>query len=227
MRGNKFLLIFGLVVIFIVTILFLGGTFHNNRRLLNSLNKDDYKDVDYLVIVAHPDDEVLWGFDMLYKNNCLVVCVTCGKNKIREKEIEKVVKSTNDKLISLGYTDKFLHHRSRWFISDRQIKKDFNTIINLKAWKGIITHNRDGEYGHVHHKMVHNMVKDYKTWPVRYFGKYYSKNKMEKMDFNSIKKYKLDDEVIRNKEETLKIYKSQKKVRDMFKHMVPYENISF
>ena len=62
MRGNKVLLIFGLVIIFIVTILFLGGAFHNNRRLLSSLNKDDYKDVDYLVIVAHPDDEDLTCF---------------------------------------------------------------------------------------------------------------------------------------------------------------------
>ena len=48
------------------------------------------------------------------------------------------------------------------------------------------------------------MVKDNKTWPVRYFGKYYSKNKMEKMDFNSIKKYKLDDEVIRKKGRNIK-----------------------
>ncbi|MDO4369247.1 MAG: PIG-L family deacetylase [bacterium] len=227
MKNNKTLLVFSLVTISIVIILFLGGVFHNNKKLLSKLNENDYKDVDYLIIVAHPDDETLWSFNTLYKNKCLVVCITCGRNKTREKEIEKVVKKTDDKLLSLGYTDKFLNHRSKWFISKNEIKKDLSTIINLKRWKGIITHNKDGEYGHIHHKMIHNMVKGYKNYSVSYFGKYYSKNNINKINAKSIEKYRLDDDVLIKKNETLKIYKSQKKVRQMFKHMVPYENIEY
>lgn len=223
-RTKKILIIF--IVIIVIFILFvLGGNLHNNKRTLNRLNPNDYKDYDNLMIVAHPDDETLWGFNELEKDKFLVVCVTCGRNKIREKEIENAMKMTDDKLLSLGYTDKFLHRRSKWKFCYNNIKYDLDTIIKLKKWNSIVTHNKDGEYGHMHHKMIHNIVEKEHPKNVSYFGKYYTRRKMEHTDKKRLEKYKLDDKILAKKNKVLKRYSSQGKVKTMFKHMIPYENI--
>ena len=57
-------------------------------------------DVDKLMIVAHPDDELLWGGGHLMDGNYLVVSVTRGYDKVRSAEFEKVVtESGNEPLI--------------------------------------------------------------------------------------------------------------------------------
>ena len=42
------------------------------------------------MIVAHPDDEMLWGGAHLLNGNYLVVCITCGRSKTRDKEFKEV-----------------------------------------------------------------------------------------------------------------------------------------
>ena len=46
------------------------------------------------MIVAHADDDLLWGGMHLIKDKYVVVCVTCGTNELREKEFEKAMKLT-------------------------------------------------------------------------------------------------------------------------------------
>ena len=170
-KTKKILIVISVIVIVIFALFLLGGNLHNNKKMLSMINPNDYKDYDNLMIVAHPDDETLWGFSDLDKKKFLVVCVTCGRNRIREREIETAMKMTDDKLISLGYTDKFLKRRSHWKFSYNNIEYDLNTIIKMKKWNMIVTHNKDGEYGHMHHKMVHDMVDDIHPQNLSYFGK--------------------------------------------------------
>ena len=42
--------------------------------------------VNKLMVVAHPDDELLWGGLHLIDDDYLVVCITCGPNKVRVNE---------------------------------------------------------------------------------------------------------------------------------------------
>lgn len=221
----KTISILSVIVAILFLYLLLGGCFHNNKKMLKGINPNDYKGYDNLMIVAHPDDETLWGFNELYNKKFLVVCVTCGRNKTREKEIESAMKMTDDKLISLGYTDKFMKRRSKWNFSYKNIEYDLKTIIELKKWNNIVTHNKDGEYGHMHHKMIHNMVYDIKPKHLSSFGKYYTKRKIQKLDPKVLEKYRLNEKTLKHKEQVLTRYKSQKKVKDMFSHMIPYENI--
>lgn len=223
-KGIIFYVVF--IVIFVIAILImLSGMFHNNDKKLSKLDASEYNDVDSLMIVAHPDDETLWGFKELQTHNCLVVCVTCGSNKVREDEIERVLKFTDDKLISLGYTDKFLGHRSRWEHEYKRIESDLERIMNLKDWKRIVTHNAEGEYGHIHHKMIHEMLLDIHPKNLNYFGKYYTKKRLSHLDEKDTEIYKLDDETLNLKRKMLKNYKSQEKVVEVFSHMVPFENM--
>lgn len=50
------------------------------------INQIDLKQCQKLMIVAHPDDETIWGGSHLLKGHYLVVCLTNGNNE-KEKRI--------------------------------------------------------------------------------------------------------------------------------------------
>lgn len=188
------------------------------QKQLRNLNLDK---INKLMIVAHPDDETIWGANHLLKDDYLVVCITCGNNKIRVNEINKVLKYSNDKLIMLNFPDKILGKRSNWKNDEEKIKKDIKKILEYKNWDVVVTHNPDGEYGHIHHKMTSKIVTNlYDKDNLYYFGKYYKKN-----DIKDIKvKNKLNKKELKNKKKMLDVYKSQGFIDDKFGHMYPYEN---
>ena len=54
---------------------------------LNNHNASQYKK---LMIVAHPDDETLWGGGKLFKDRYFVVCLTNGYHSRRANEFKKL-----------------------------------------------------------------------------------------------------------------------------------------
>ncbi len=170
-----------------------------------------------LMIVAHPDDETIWGANHLLKGNYTVLCITNGDNKNRKAEFEKAMIKTHSKGIILTYPDKTNGKRNQW----KTCKKE----IDSKDWNQIVTHNPNGEYGHIHHKMISQFVtkilqKEDKMNRLMYFGQYTSrKNKQE------LKKEKqMSKKEYKEKMQVIKVYTSQKKVMKHLHHMLPYEN---
>lgn len=58
------------------------------------------------------------------------------------------------------------------------MEKDVATILNYKDWQLVATHNENGEYGHLHHQMTHQIIeKEYKETGCKaelyWFGTYY------------------------------------------------------
>lgn len=201
----------------------------NNNRMEsveNLINKIDLKKVDNLMIVAHPDDDMIWGGGHLIEDNYLVICITCGTVKKRVKEFQNVMNETNDKYIMLGYPDLTEGKRDDWASSYSKIENDIEYIIKFKKWKMIVTHNPDGEYGHQHHKMTNRIVTDKSIKnniedSLYYFGKYYTKNEKEKLNYTIPE---IDKDIFEEKKKVLKLYVSQKKVIDSFSHMLPHED---
>ena len=185
----------------------------------------DWNNVERLMIVAHPDDETLWGSQELLKNKYLVVCITCGTNKKREKEIEAALKISKDRLIVLDKPDKVRGKRSDWKHYKKQIEYELKYVIKKKKWNTIVTHNPEGEYGHIHHKITSNIVtKVYnkeKIGKLKYFGKYYSKKRINQNKFAR----EIPEDIYDMKIEMIDSYKSQAFIKNRFNQMYKYENL--
>lgn len=189
------------------------------------LNKAELEGTDNLMIVAHPDDEIIWGASHLMNEKYFVVCLTNGNNVTRRKEFESVLQKINTPYIMLNYPDKVRGKRDQWKNSEKDIKEDIKYIMNFKKWNTIATHNPKGEYGHLHHKKTSEYVreeylnlKDGSSF--YYFGNYEKKKNIDRLSDN----IKIPNDNLQKKFELMKIYRSQSKVDEHLKHIYPYEN---
>jgi len=191
---------------------------------LDKLNLEGY---NKLMIVAHPDDESLWGGAHLLRDDYLVVCLTNKSNEVRNKEFSKAMEYSKDKYIMLDYPDKIYNKRSNWDENiEKEIVKDVKTLLEYKNWDLVVTHNKNGEYGHQHHKSTHKFVtkaleEENQLDKVKYFGQvYYNKVIAEHLDeLTPIG----DETLVQRKDEMCHIYKSQACVDASFSKNIPYE----
>lgn len=192
-----------------------------HQDIFDKINIDDYQNI---MFVAHPDDETIWGGTHFLQEKYLVICLTNGNNSTRSKEFKAVMDKTPSTGIILDYPDKTDGKRDNWNSSYLSIENDIKYLLSKKSFNKIVTHNPDGEYGHQHHKLTSEIVTnkciDLKlTNNLNYFGKYYSKDKLDK-DL----KPTFDNSSLNQKKELSTYYNSQKKVCNNLEHMFPYEN---
>ena len=209
-------------ITFIFLIILLGCFYVGDTQCLHKKEIDqiNLKKNQKLVIVAHPDDEMIWGGSHLFEGNYLVVCLTNGNNNIRKKEFIKIMEKTHNKGLIFNYPDLINGKKDQWINAKKEIEKDIAYIIKRKNWKMVITHNPKGEYGHIHHRLTSQIVSlkcSYKN--LYYFGKYY-KRKHIPVDLKKIDKenYDLKMKLIK------RYYPSQKGAVKLFIHMISYEN---
>lgn len=196
---------------------------HITKKVLDNLNLEN---VDKVMIVAHPDDEMLWGGMHLIQDDYLVVCLTNANTraygKTRMKEFKKVMEQTGDVGLMLNYPDySKTGGIDDWTSCAGNIQKDLNTLLKYKDWKEVVTHNKQGEYGHKHHKKTHRFVtKAFEKAglsgaTLKYFGKYHKKGYKKPSVYTKAQ--------LRKKKQILSNYRSQRSIHT-FAHMNPYEN---
>jgi len=142
----------------------------------SALDTIDFNGFDKLMIVAHPDDEVLWGGRLLVQEEgWFVVCLTSGVNQdereIRSKEFEALINATHNKALMLGYPDEY---SEIWIESGdiEQMAKDLRLILEYKNWTTVATHGPRGETAHLQHmqtskttlEVVNRLNMKYKLW---------------------------------------------------------------
>lgn len=180
-----------------------------------------------LMVVAHPDDETLWGGAHLTEGGWFVVCLTNGYNEVRKNEFYEVIKEFGCEGMILSYPDLLANgQRSTWTTECTSIAKDLNTVLKYKHWGMVATHNPNGEYGHIQHKMTSKLVTEefYKTYwgtNLYYFGNWYSARRLPTME-DSLRK--VPEAALEKKLEALKLYTSQKGAVASNIHMAEYEN---
>lgn len=193
-----------------------------SEETLDSIRRGSTKK---LMIVAHPDDETLWGGLHLLNDDYYIVCITNGRNSTRAAEFESMLQATGSRGIIMSYPDKVFWRRDDWSAVYEDITADVRSIIASKDWEMIVTHNPDGEYGHEHHIMTDRIVtevcKEQKmTSVLHYFGRYYSKAALKKAENNITG---CSREELGRKDDVLALYKSQESTVKKLSHMKPYE----
>lgn len=112
-------------------------------------------------ITAHPDDEVLWAGGLIQKGDWTVIC--CSIPRIDPIRAYKFYRCCD----VLGVKARVLP------FPEGNPSEDFrhlDAIEDLSSFDGVLTHNATGEYGHVHHRSVHNYVVGNFNGPVFTFG---------------------------------------------------------
>ena len=196
-----------------------NGLISNYTLKIN--NAEKFKN---LMIVAHPDDETLWGGVNLYKDEYFVVCITNGYNFRRASDFRKILNFTKNRGIILDYPDLQDSIIDNWSEFKIGILKDLSTILNYNHWSKIVTHGPDGTTGHYHHKktceyvtVITRKLKLFNN--LYYFGKFYKKNEIPK-DLPRISKKELKIKI-----QEISLYKSvEKQINKLWLHMIPYEN---
>lgn len=209
-----------LVVIVLVSCLFVLDRQDQlkHQRQIDSLC---LQNIDYLMIVAHPDDETIWGGNHLLKGSYLVVCLTNGNNSTRKKEFLDVMEKTGNQGLILDYPDKIKGKRDNWNEAKSDIGCDIQYLLQKKKWKTVITHNPEGEYGHIHHRMTSSIVTkkmDHDLDRLVYFGKYYKKKNIP------ANLQKINDTDLEEKMALIQLYGSQSQVMEHLNHMMSHEN---
>lgn len=190
------------------------------------LDEMDLSECTNLMIVAHPDDETLWGGGHLVEGGYFVVCLTNGNNATRKAEYEQIISQTGNQGIILNYPDSPGGVRSDWSNEKSKILGDLNLLITYKKWGSVVTHNPLGEYGHIHHKMTSSLVTysyNLNCWENKlfYFGRYYKAADLKEQQNDLLK---LPESNKNEKIRLLGLYKSQAGAVNDSIHMAPYED---
>ena len=112
-------------------------------------------DTSIILLVAHPDDELLFFKDILekYNNVIKVICITNASNKIRSNEFIHSLKQFN--IFNYEMWDYEDMHSSYVSIRLRERIKE-----SIKGYTKIYTHSLSGETGHHQHIALYKTVHD-------------------------------------------------------------------
>jgi len=108
-----------------------------------------------VLIVAHPDDEILW-FNPSEFDQIIIVFLNGYKEEERRRALEN--HPLKDKIVCWELTESN-YWRDKTKIEE--YKKCYRETVELARKlnaDSITTHNAHGEYGHTDHVLVHNAV---------------------------------------------------------------------
>lgn len=115
-----------------------------------------------LMVVAHPDDCVIFGWPIIKKYSTIVwkiLYLTYDEAQPRGQEIKNFWKSQGIPVEFCGIIDNHIDVDSGSIISfDEDIAKE-KLLNKIKVHDLLVTHGSGGEYGHPHHIFVHNILK--------------------------------------------------------------------
>lgn len=113
-----------------------------------------------ICIIAHPDDCIIYARPLIEATPSIewtIMYMTHKKDNLRGIEVAKYWKDKH--LIFLEHNDDYSDHvLGRTKIPTKVVKKQIQNIIH--NYDILLTHGPDGEYGHIHHKLVNTITND-------------------------------------------------------------------
>lgn len=110
-----------------------------------------------MTLVAHPDDCVIFAYSYMHNHpeyTWTVCYLTYDETDPRGQEFQRFWQKRNVHTVFLGYRDDWhdIENQRISFDTDAA-RRDIEKIITDQDV--ILTHDAQGDYGHIHHKFVH------------------------------------------------------------------------
>jgi hypothetical protein len=113
-----------------------------------------------LCLVAHPDDCIIFGYSYIHNHpemNWTIGYLTYTAEDARGQEIAAFWQRSNIPCVFLGYTDDYRDLESQQISLDTvSAARDLRSLAS--CYDLVLTHDHNGDYGHLHHVFVHNCV---------------------------------------------------------------------
>lgn len=108
-----------------------------------------------LMIVAHPDDETIFGYSQLREGDWYVVSVTNGDHPVRSREFGTAMDA-------LGLKHEMWAFKDEWGggFDPYRVGQWVRDLMGRGNFQKVVTHNGLGEYGHTQHSSLHVIVKE-------------------------------------------------------------------
>ena len=111
-----------------------------------------------LCLVAHPDDCVIFAYSYIHNHPEMTwtICyLTYCEWEPRAKELNQFWKRRSIPCVFLGYTDDYKDiENQKISFNEEQARREIGNII--QDYDLVLTHDKDGDYGHIHHRLVHS-----------------------------------------------------------------------
>lgn len=113
-----------------------------------------------IAMVAHPDDCIIFAWSFMRNHGSIswdICYLTYDQHDARAQEIAGFWNKRNINTKFLGYIDDYrdLESGRCSFDTDRAAQDIRSSIQDFDL---VLTHNQEGDYGHLHHRFVHDVV---------------------------------------------------------------------
>jgi len=112
------------------------------------------------ILMAHPDDEIIFGWPVLREAQKIIICSSDLNNperawcKNRKKALKEVCELLGKEMVCLDYNSEFYRTPTK----DGSLKK-MALDIQKETVGQVFTHNPWGEYGHLDHILINLLAK--------------------------------------------------------------------
>ena len=110
-----------------------------------------------MAVVAHPDDCVIFAYSFIHNRpeyTWTICYLTYAEWEPRAQEFRQFWNRRNVTTIFQGYRDDYRDIERKQISFDQvQARREIGNII--KSYDLILTHDEQGDYGHLHHRFVH------------------------------------------------------------------------
>ena len=114
-----------------------------------------------LCLVAHPDDCVIFALSYIYnhpEHKWTIGYLTYTEQDPRGQELSAFWKQRGIKCVFLGFEDHWHDNEQKVFTRWPEESADRACWYLARDYDLVLTHDEHGDYGHIHHVLVHSAV---------------------------------------------------------------------